>query len=178
MTESANPYAEAWSSDEYLPAGDYVVTINDVDGTKTSGGGYPQIELEVGCVDGTRRDWLVITPQTTGKIGQVIQAIGAPLPDPATEINGADLRLSQSYLDANWKGKQVGVLIRDEPKYNDPTVMQPRIKSYVPAAKIAGRMASDVTPAAFQPPANPPAQQAFAGAGAVPQSAINDDIPF
>ncbi|CAB4197815.1 hypothetical protein UFOVP1313_33 [uncultured Caudovirales phage] len=167
-----NPFAvEAWdvssaggSADSFLGAGDHVVTVQEVDGTTTSSGGYPQIELRLGNESGSIRDWLVITPSTYGKIAQVIQALGVELPDAETEISQDDHRVAQGYLDG-WIGKSVGVIARDEPAYNDPSKMRTRIKGYVSVDKITPAPASnggDVQGQAFAP-AN---------------SGIDADLPF
>lgn len=167
----SNPFAvDAWevgeeTATQYLTAGNHVVTVAQVDGTTTSSGGYPQIELRLENENGSIRDWLVITPATFGKIAQVIQALGADLPDEHTQVSQDDHRIEQSYLDS-WKGKKVGIIARDEPAYNDPTKMRTRIKGYIAPEKLA-----DMPPA---PVMEAKQSQAF-GTG---NSAINDDIPF
>lgn len=171
----SNPFAvEAWdatsagASDQYLRAGDHVVTVVEADGTTTSSGGYPQVELRLENENGSIRDWLVITPATYGKVAQVIQAVGAELPDENTDISQDDHRIAQSYLDAHWIGKKVGIIARDEPAYNDPSKMRTKIKGYVPVDKItpsAVSNAGDVQGQAF-PASN--------GGG----SGIDSDLPF
>jgi hypothetical protein len=171
----SNPFAvEAWEvggaggADSFLGAGDHLVSVLEVDGTTTSSGGYPQIELRLGNDNGSIRDWLVITPATLGKISQVIQALGVELPDTETEISQADNRVSQSYLDG-WIGKQVGIVAREEPAYNDPSKMRTKIKGYVPADKITPSPAPVSNAGDVQ-------GQAFPTAGT--GSGIDSDLPF
>jgi len=163
----SNPFAvEAWEAegDAYLRAGDHVVTVAEADGTTTSSGGYPQIELRLENDGGSIRDWIVITPATYGKIAQVIQAIGAELPDENQHISKDDHRIAQAYLDAQWVGKQVGIIAREEPGYNDPSKMWTKIKGYVSVDKIV-------------PGATPPVSNAGDVQGGFGTNG-NSDIPF
>lgn len=137
---STNPFAkaDAWeASGGFLTAGDHVCRVLAIDGTGDSSGGYPQIEVKVGNADGEIRDWIVVIPSTLGKVKQLYEAVG--LPDPTEdefqeEENG--LRVSQAYLD-QLLDKPIGVIVREEPDFNDPTKTRDRVKAYVAASKIA-----------------------------------------
>jgi hypothetical protein len=154
------------STGTMLPVGNHVCEIREIDGTGTSSGGYPQIELKVANADGEIRDWIVITPATVGKVVQLTDAVGIPRPDPATDFDPETGRLSSSYLDQAWS-KQVGVVVRDEDDVKNPGQKRRRVQGYVPKDKIAE---SDATPAGagreFSPPPGAPNQQA------------QDKIPF
>jgi hypothetical protein len=165
MTE--NPFAteQAWSVSEgtgsILPEGDHVVEILSCEGSGTSSGGYPQLELQVGNADGQIRDWIVVIPSTIGKVVQLTDAAGLERPNEAQVLSeGPGYRLDPKYLD-QLVGRQVGVLVRQEPDRNDPTRMRDRVKGYVTAGSIAK---SDIP----QDPSIP----------ASPSVVDDDDIPF
>jgi hypothetical protein len=168
----SNPFAteRAWevSTDTILGAGDHACKIIEVDTSQRSSGGYPQAIVKSGNQDGATRDWMVITPNSYGKVVQLIQAVGlAPPTDSEVEVDEATDTTVPT--DAYWQkfvDKPVGVVIRPEPDFNDPTRTRDRVRGYVPVGDVTG---SDATPA---------------GAAAMfdttpkPQSAIDDDIPF
>lgn len=168
----SNPFEnaeEAWdvSTGTMLPAGNHVCEVLSADATGESSNGYPQVELEVGNADGSIRDWLVITPKTVGKIVQVIQALGLEPPSDG-QVDPSDHRLAQAYV-ATWVGRRVGVVIRSEPGYKDPTRTRERVQGYVKPEEIK---TSDITP--------PKTGAGSHTGGAQPKSLSPDtsDIPF
>jgi hypothetical protein len=165
----SNPFAteEAWKVDGggYLPIGDHKCTVLAIDGTGTSSGNYPQVEIEVGNAAGeSSTDKIVTLRKTVGKIGQFIEAIGLEIPSEEEQTwDGDQFRLSPEYLNQAL-GKEVGVVVRGEPGRTDPTKTFSVIKGYVPVDKID----SDLTPNADQ-----------TGIGQTdPSTVADDDIPF
>jgi hypothetical protein len=171
-----NPFAteEAWevSTGEWIPVGDHATKVDSIDGTGTSSGNFPQIEVIV--KDGenrTRKDWINISANTVGKVVQFLKACGVePPPDEAVDAN--TYRIDDAWLKANVLGKPVGVIVRERPGRSDPTKNFPEIVGYVPVSQVAS---SDMTG-----PGGQPVQTAMAGAGGAkpPQNAIDDSIPF
>ena len=135
-----NPFAteEAWevSTGTMLPEGDHFVKVIEIDGTGTSSGGHPQIELRVGNAEGSIRDWIVVIPSTVGKVVQLTDALGLERPsDAEVKEEGTGYRFSQTYL-GKLIGKPVGVVIRDEPDRMDPSKTRTRVQGYVPASDV------------------------------------------
>jgi hypothetical protein len=160
-----NPFAteKAWNVSEgggILPAGEHVVQIVDVEGDGNSSGGYPQIVVNAGNDEGTIRDWIVVIPSTIGKVVQLTDAAGLDRPsDAQVDADGAGYRLDPRYLD-KLVGKQVGVVVRDEPDRQDPTRTRQRVAGWVPVGAVKK---SDVASDGFEP---------------VAPAVDDDDIPF
>jgi hypothetical protein len=161
-----NPFAteKAWNVSEgggILPAGEHVVEIYEADGAgPKSSGGYPQIVVQAGNADGTTRDWIVVIPSTIGKVVQLTDAAGLERPsDAQVEADGPGYRLDPAYLE-KLVGKQVGVVIRDEPDRQDPTRTRQRVAGWVPASAVKQ---SDIPSDGFEP---------------VSPAVADDDIPF
>jgi hypothetical protein len=172
----SNPFAteDAWevSTGDLIPVGDFVCSIESV-ATGRSGGNYPQIELEVKTGDNrTRKDWLVITPNTIGKVVQLLKACGAGT--PPDEVVREDYAIEESWLRKNVLGKRVGVIVREEEKYNDPGKFVPKIRGYVEPDRIN---ASDVTSAGEAAGFGSAQDSSDAGERKVP-NAQDDTIPF
>lgn len=167
----ANPFEnveEAWevSTGTMLPAGNHVCEVLSADASGESSSGYPQVALEVGNADGSIRDWLVITPKTLGKIIQVIQALGLEPPSDE-QVDPSTHALAQGYV-ATWVGRRVGVVVRSEQDYKDPTKTRERVQGYVKPDAIK---TSDITP---------PSGAGSHTGGAQPKATApaHDDIPF
>jgi hypothetical protein len=151
-----NPFqtAEAWdvSTETILGPGNHIVQITDCEiGTSSgaSGGGrHPQIELKLSNPKGTIRDWLVVTESSIGKVVALANAAGVPLPDDDDIDPDESLRLKQVYLD-RYVGQKVGIVVREEPDYKDPTRMRSRVQGYVDVDRIkeSDFSTSDVTSA-------------------------------
>jgi hypothetical protein len=155
--------ADPWevSTGTILSAGDHICDIVEIDGSGTSSGGYPQIELRVQNADGSSRDWIVITPSTQGKVSQLFRAVGIDPPGDG-EFDPENGRITAKCLDQLY-AKKVGVIIRDEPDFKDPTRTRQRIQGYVSVSKIAE---SDATP-------NGTTAMSFGG-----ETKSKPDIPF
>jgi hypothetical protein len=134
----SNPFqeAEAWdvSTEKILGEGNHIVDIKDAQ-MGTSSGGHPQIELQLGNIDGEIRDWLVITDASVGKVVSLAQAAGVALPEDDDIEKG--LTLKQVYVD-RFVGRQVGIVVRMEKSFKDETREISRVQGYVDPARIKG----------------------------------------
>jgi hypothetical protein len=141
----SNPFQQAdpWevSLDSLLPAGNYVCTIEEA-ATGWSRNGYFQIELKLTNAQGTIRDWMVVTENSVGKVVALANATKVDLPTDADITDTAKLTLSDEYV-YRFAGKTVGVVVRDEQDFKDPTQMRPRVQGYVDPSRI--KESSDVT---------------------------------
>jgi hypothetical protein len=188
----SNPFAEAeaWdvSGGQILSARPepYLCTIESVDGTASSSRGNPQIDVKLVANEGSITDWVVVLPQTLGRVVQLTDAVGLPRPkDEEVAPDGEGFRLHPQYL-ASMVGKQVGVFVNAERDQMDPTKMRDRVRSYCPAADAqkaqpagGGGPAWGGTPAAQHTGSPGPGGTFFpAATGAKPANAIDDDIPF
>lgn len=122
---------EAWKGGGILPPGTYTVEISSAE-EKTSGGGNPQVEVELRaiggeCDGGTIRDWITITEAAFGRIRQFLEAVRYTIPVGEFEMPVKEL-----------VGRQCSILVREEP-YDGQ--MKSKVKAYEP---VNG---SDVTPA-------------------------------
>jgi hypothetical protein len=146
---------EAWdvSTERILGEGNHVVEIKDAR-VGTSSGGHPQIELQLGNSEGEIRDWLVITQASIGKVVALAQSADMALPDD-DEIEGDGLRLKQVYVD-RFVGRQVGIVVRDEPSYKDPDKTVSKVQGYVEPARLKGSDVPDANGNAFRHPAPKP----------------------
>lgn len=98
---------EAWRADDQLPPGSYLMKVIDAK-DDTSSSGNPQIVLDLQVVNGDwrgaeKRDWITITEASLGRVVQVLQAFGIPIPEGEFELKVADLI-----------GKQAEVVLRNE----------------------------------------------------------------
>lgn len=119
--------AEAWEAgDKLLPAGEHVVEIMEAE-TGTSSGGHPQIEVKLSNHDGGLRDWIVITPKSLGRAVALFDASGMSRPN--AEQSDTDSHAWTVYIDT-LVGKKVGIAVREEPDYKDPTQTRLRIAGY------------------------------------------------
>jgi len=136
-----NPFADTeWKTSagaDILPPGDHIVTIDDLDGTETSSGGYPQIVVNASNDQGSIRDWLVTIPSATFRAASLFAACELEKPeDDQVKEDGQGFRISPGYLD-QCVGKKVGVIVRTEPKYNDPSQTRTVVKGWVKASEIS-----------------------------------------
>lgn len=128
---------DAWAVGGSLPPGTYVCRISEVKEGQSSGG-HPQIELELTCEDGeqrgqTQRDWITVTPNTLGKVRQVLEAANVQLP-------AGPFQLDSSML-AN---KLVEIVVREE--RDNEGKPRNRVQGYKPATQAGSA-------GAVQPPA-------------------------
>jgi hypothetical protein len=177
---ATNPFAteEAWDvSTGTILAGDldtgygkgnHLCTVDSIDGAGSSSGGHPQVEINCSNEQGQIRDWIVVIPQTIGKVVNFTDACGLERPtDEQVRPDGTGFRLDPQYL-AQAVGKQVGVIVRKERNDLDPSKPdKDRVKGYVTPDKLNASGGATPTGAAeaFAKPANT-------------QAPIDDDIPF
>lgn len=114
---------EAWKVSNILPPGWHTCKITEAAETQ-SGSGNPQIELDLEAIGGdnpggTIKDWIVVVPQTYGKVKQLLQAAAVP-------VEAGDWALDVTVL----RGREVSVLVRQEPKFDDPTKTVNRVAGY------------------------------------------------
>lgn len=151
--QTTNPFAEAeaWSVslDALLPKGNHRVKIDSCEDDGTSSGGHPQIKVIMSNAQGKTTDWMVLDP-TAGprKLVGLAEAAGVARPTE-DDLTGEGLRLKPSYLD-RFVGKEVGVVLREEPDLKDPTKMRVRVQGYAEASRI-NAPASDVPSTGFEP---------------------------
>jgi hypothetical protein len=149
--------AESWdtSTETLLPVGNFVAEIVMAEPGHTKGSmgreAKPQLEIKVQNDRGSRKDWIVITPNTQGKVVQVFDASGTERPKQG-EFDPSTGELTEEAC-ARLRGKKVGVVIRDEQSLKDPTRMEPRIQGYVQPDRITEDVPIDT---AGLPPANGP----------------------
>lgn len=172
-----NPFAseeawEVWSG--FLPAGDHICNVREIDGSGTSSGGHPQVEIKVGNGQGEIRDWIVVIPKTIGKVVQFTDSVGLDRPtDEQVVPDGTGFRLAPGYL-AKAVDREVGVLVRSEADRLDPSKTRERIQGYCEPSKIAP---SDVTPSSYT--SSKAGQYEFPSAAAAADKQNADDkIPF
>lgn len=114
---------EAWKAGGMPPAGTYTARIDDAsEGTSTNG--YDQLELSWTVVGGEHdgaecRDWLTITEATRGKVVALLQATGIVVGAGDFELKVGDLI-----------GRTAQIVLRKEPKYNDPDKMVTKVAGY------------------------------------------------
>ena len=95
---------EAWSGTggTLLGVGPHNVTIETVEEGK-SGNDNPQLELELTGEAGSIRDWIVVVPQTYGKVKSVLEAAGITVQEGDWDFNPQSL-----------VGKRVRIIVGEE----------------------------------------------------------------
>lgn len=156
----------------FLQRGTHVVTIDKVEGSETSSGGYPQIDVFVSNGDGRQKDRLYISPRefAIAKIVGLVDAAGIRRPGEG-DVSPTDGRLSPQYLNL-LVGKRVSIVVRDEEDRNGEidertgqVKMWPRVQGYLPVAAVTQDAPADTVGLPE------PGQQQFS-------SPADDDIPF
>ena len=114
---------DAWEGGVILPPGEYLVEVDDAT-EQTSSGGNPQIQLEMRAIGGeqdggTIRDWVTITPESLGRVKQVLNAMGVANLDGEIEFEAAEL-----------VGKRCRIVVRNE-LYDGKD--RTKVKAYQPA---------------------------------------------
>jgi hypothetical protein len=115
---------DAWQGGGMLPEGMHTCRIKSAEEGRSSNG-HPQVELEFEAVEGeyvgaTIRDWLVVVPQTFGKVKQLVEAAKLDYPAGEFALEARDL-----------VGRRVAILVREEPDHKGES--RRRVKSYDPA---------------------------------------------
>jgi hypothetical protein len=165
-----NPYAteEAWevSTGTYLPSGNHLVEVYDIE-FERSNNNNPKFVIRLRNGQGETTDWMTVTPNSVGKVVNFTDACSVNRPgedDVELDAPSGTTIPTLAYMKRTI-GKQVGVVIRPEDKYNgQPGEKVDRVQGYVTADRVGGS-SSDV------PHQNPPSHDPNA-------PAPSEDIPF
>lgn len=87
---------EAWAAGAILSPGTHTVRVIEADDSRTSKNGHPQIVLKLEAtegdeVGGTITDWLTITPNSLGRVRQILDAFQFPIPPGNFQLAGSQL---------------------------------------------------------------------------------------
>jgi hypothetical protein len=159
----SNPFesSESWdvSTERYIGVGNHVAKIIEV-GDETSSNNRPKLVLKFENRDGTIRAWEPYHAAFLEKIVALYDAAGIDRPregefDPNDEcrLNAA----ARQRLMNQW----VGIVVRDEPSFKDPSKSYATVQGYVTPATLGADVPIDRVP-----------QSTAAGAYG------DDDIPF
>lgn len=105
---------EAWKGGNGPPPpGEYMCRIDDA-GEGYSSNNHPQIELSLSVATGefqgaTLRDWVVVIPETLGKVRQLLEAAGMQIPQGEFQMSAHDLRgrsVQAVIREEDWRGKK------------------------------------------------------------------------
>lgn len=157
---------EPWSANTVLSPGSHTVRVIEAE-EKPANTGTPQIILQMEAISGAEaggkiRDWIAITEKCLGRVAQIMQAFGMPIPQGNFSLE------AQSFV-----GKVATVIVRSEPGRKDPSKTFSKVAAYEQADSNAG--------GAPAPSDDPFVQGQQNGQGPVPAAAggfPDDDIPF
>jgi hypothetical protein len=160
---------------QILKTGNYVAKITKAEGGKSSGG-HPQLELQLEAPEGEVRDWIIYNNGFgQKKLKGLMTKLGLnPTQEQKDEM--ATTGLLPDALVSVFAGKTVGIQVREEPSYKDPSKLRSTVHAYGTPAEIQAADAPP-PPVAVTAPADDwagttPASAGFAAPGA------DDDIPF
>lgn len=136
MTKLDLTGVEEWAPNTTPPPGTYPATLDDVKAGESKNG-YPQLEMSWSVLGGNFagaeiRDWLTITEGTRGKLVNLLKSVGRDIP--------AEFDLDEAA--PSLIGGNATVVLRQEPKYDDPTKMVTRVAGYKPLSDEAAKAAS------------------------------------
>ena len=158
---------EAWHPrlQEFLPKGNYVIRITEIENVLSSGG-YPMLKIRLESDAGYQFDNLVISPNefSVSKLLGLIDSAKIPRPDPEKgEIDKESGKLSDAYVN-KLIGREVGVIVRDEEDNREDHVgeYRPRVQGYVDPAILTAATTGPLGGSTASPP---PRQPAGAGNG-------------
>lgn len=145
---------DAWAGGAILSPGNHTVRVVEADDTKTSRNGHPQIVLKLEATDGpetggTITDWITITPNSLGRVRQILEAFQYSIPSGQFQLNAGQLL-----------NRTARIVVREEPG-NDGK-MRSQVKAYEPSGTgVAHTNGNGASPDPFAATAQ-----------------TNDDIPF
>lgn len=124
---------ETWGVGGILSTGDHLCICDSAEEGTTSRDN-PQIEMKWRAIAGPQNgdsitDWLVVLPQTYGKVKQMLEAVGIT-------VQGGDWDIPVSSI----VGRKAYVVVRQEADQSDATKMRDRVQGY----RSAGQAGSDV----------------------------------
>lgn len=114
---------EPWkASGVILGPGEHIVQV--VEEEVITDGDHPEVELSLEAVAGDEqggsiRDWVHVTEKSLGRVAQVLKAFEVEIPEGDFEWPGV-------------KGKRAKIIVRREPKRNEPDRMVTVVKGYAP----------------------------------------------
>lgn len=112
---------QAWAVQNILEPGWHNVRITEAKESQSKQGN-PQIELDLESLtgDGNIKDWIVVVPQTLGKVRQLLDSAGV-------QIKSGDWA---DFSPEMLAGSEVSVLVRTEEKYGEPGKTINRVVGY------------------------------------------------
>jgi hypothetical protein len=138
--ENLEPWDPTTSSPSLLPVGDHVVTIDNVESSKTRNGNN-QLVVDASNANGSRKDWIVYAEENGArKVVALAKAAGVRL--PGEDDQKADGQLTDAYAGL-FAGKTAGMVVRLEDSYKNPGTQEPRVKGWVPASQISADVPID-----------------------------------
>ncbi len=148
---------EAWSGFVPLRPGSHVVRCTSAKEGTTKKNGHPQIELELEAIAGEERgasirDWITVIPSTYGKVRQVLEGFGLPLPSEGGSVS------ANAFV-----GKTCKVIVRPEEKNDGSGDFVDRVKGY---KALTDDDAVDSV------------KEAFGGEEIPGSTGVEEDIPF
>jgi hypothetical protein len=113
---------DPWKASSILPPGWHLCDVDSAE-EGTSSGGHPQFEIRLMAIEGehqgsTITDWLVITQGSLGRVKQVLDALGVPIPEGNFSVEARQLI-----------AKRARVLVALEPK-QDGSGTRSTVKGY------------------------------------------------
>jgi hypothetical protein len=121
---------EAWGASDQLEPGTYCFQPASIEREESSNGN-PMVKVQWRVVAGAYRgselrDKITLTPNTRGRVAQILEAAGIPAPTQEFESYGQ----LADWLAGALKGCTVEGIVRMEPWHSDPTKESPAIKGY------------------------------------------------
>lgn len=158
----SNPFEEAdpWevSTDTLLPVGNHVVSITEAE-DDTNSKGNPTLALKFENAAGSIKDWEHYSETFLRKIVALYQHAGLEIPQEGEFDPDDHCRLTGKKR-AQLVGKKIGIVVREEPRNDDPSKMQKRVQGFVDPSQIDADLPVDASPYASV------------------ASSVDDDIPF
>jgi hypothetical protein len=174
VSTGTNPFAgaDAWetSTGEYLGVGNHRVRIDQADDA-SSQQGKPQIALIFRNDEGMKSDWCNYSSEFLSKVVALFDAAGIERPQVGEFDPQDNCRLTEACR-KRLLGREVGIVVRLEDDYKDPTKQVPRVAGYVPASRIDGGADTRGLPPAQQQ------QPQKSSAPAQSPATADDRIPF
>ena len=142
MADQYNPFesAEPWtvSAENMLDVGPHVVTIETAEDDTAKSSGNPVVHLKFVNSEGSIQAWEAYHAEFLRKIVSLYNSVGLPLPANG-EFNPMDrCRLTEQKI-AQLRGKQVGIVVRDEPDNRltaAPGATQRKVAGYLPPHEV------------------------------------------
>lgn len=113
---------DAWAAGAILSPGQHTVRVVEADDSKTSKNGHPQIVLKLEATEGPEAggsitDWITITPNSLGRVRQILDALQYPIPGGQFQLNAAQL-----------VGRAARIVVREEASQDGK--MRSQVKAY------------------------------------------------